>query len=97
RRAARELECCPAVGGEIRRGLVAPPVENAKASLRVHDAQDRSLQSRARDRAGAHRVCDQAMTLELGGLVETEEQIVSARLERAQSRCGFANALERTH
>ena len=38
RRAARELERRPGVRGEIGRGLIATPVQDAEASLRINEA-----------------------------------------------------------
>src|SRR5207247_11163346 len=47
RRAARELERRPRVRGEIGRRLIAAPVEDSEASLRVDDAPRRYVEPRA--------------------------------------------------
>src|SRR5439155_2012996 len=97
RRAARELERCPGVRGEIGRGLIATPVQDAEASLRINEAPHRLVESRTGNRSRAHGVGDQAVSLELSALVEPEQKIVRACLDRAEPGRRLANALERTH
>src|SRR5437867_5810840 len=95
-RASREIERRPGVRGQIRSGLVAASVEDAEASLRVHDPPYRLLEPGARQRTRADRVCDKAVPLELRALVEAEQEVIRACLERTQPGRGLARSEEHT-
>src|SRR5439155_489881 len=62
-----------------------------------NEAPHRLVESRAGNRSRAHGVGDQAVSLELSALVEPEQEVVRARLDRAEPGRRLANALERTH